>query len=113
MKKANHLNLNALQSRTLVLLQELARNPETSARDEETGDIEITSLPHAHGDHMHIGRYVVSARDASGFSNPAVWAALTRKGLAKAEYPYRLSLTPLGLSYDTGLGEPEMHDSDH
>ena len=113
MTKRNHLKLNPLQSRTLVLFQELARSPETSSVDEVTGEVTITLLPHPHGDHMHIGRYVVSARDASGFTNPAVWKALERKGLAKTDFPLRIVLTPSGLDYDTGLGELLMHDSDH
>ena len=113
MKKTNPLKLNALQARTLVLLQELARHPQTSSRDESTGEVEITQLPHAHGDHMHVGSFVVSSRDASGFANPAVWSALDRKGLIRGDFPVRLALTTLGLEYDTGLGDQFMHASDH
>ena len=113
MKKQNPLNLNALQCRTLALLQELARHPETSSRSETTGEVDITQLPHAHGDHVHVGSFVVSSRDASGFTNPAVWTALNRKSLIRADFPIRLTLTPTGLDYDTGLGKQFMHDSDH
>lgn len=113
MKKINPLKLNALQSRTLMLLQELARHPQTSSRNELTGEVDITQLPHAHGDHLHVGSFVVSSRDASGFTNPAVWAALDRKGLISADFPLRLTLTKPGLDYDTGLGEKFMHESDH
>ena len=76
--KKNSLKLNPLQLRTLALLQELARHPETSSRDPNTGEVLIAHLPHAHGDHVHVGALVVSARDASGFANAAVWAALER-----------------------------------
>ena len=40
-------------------------------------------------------------------------AVLERKGLAKAEYPHRLVLTPAGLSYDTGLADEILHRSTH
>jgi hypothetical protein len=113
MTKKNPLKLNALQSRTLVLLQELARHPRTSSRNEETGEVEISQLPHAHGDHLHVGSFVVSARDASGFYNEAVWVALQRKGLARAEFPFRITLTTSGLDYDTGLNNQFMEQSDH
>ena len=36
---------------------------------------------------MAIGRFTVSTRDASGLSNPAVWVALARKGLARTDGP--------------------------
>lgn len=113
MNKKNPLKLNPLQSRTLMLLQELARHPESSTANPATGDVEITMLPHAHGDHLHVGSFVVSSRDASGFNNEAVWAALARKGLAKATFPIRIALTPEGIAYDTGVVTQFMHDSDH
>lgn len=109
--KKNPAKLNPLQLRTLALLQELARHPETSTR-EDGGNVRITHLPHAHGDHMHVGELVVSSRDASGFSNPAVWAALERKGLAKVDFPHEIALTPEGVGYDTGL-RVEAHHADH
>ncbi|MBT6109202.1 MAG: hypothetical protein HOH64_03760, partial [Rhodospirillales bacterium] len=69
--KKNPLKLNKLQLRTLALAQILAELPDITRVDDETGDITLLQLPHAHGDHMHIGEFVVSARDASGLTNPA------------------------------------------
>ncbi len=111
--KKNPLKLNPLQLRTLALLQELARHSETSTSGPEAGAVTINQVPHAHGDHVHIGRFVVSARDASGFANPAVWRALERKGLAKADFPLAITLTPAGVAYDTGLAEALARHADH
>ncbi len=110
--KTNPLKLNPLQLRTLALLQELARHPETSKQG-GTGEIVITGLPMAHGDHLHVGSFVVSARYASGFSNPAVWIALARKGLVKDGYPADTALTAAGVAYETGLTEQLASPSDH
>ncbi len=110
--KTNPAKLNPLQLRTLALLQELARHPETSEKDAQSGLVRITHLPHAHGDHMHVGELVISSRDASGFSNPAVWAALERKGLAKADFPHEIALTADGVGYVTGL-QVEARHTDH
>jgi hypothetical protein len=111
--KKNPLKLNKLQLRTLLLFQELARHPDTSTRDESTGEVMLSTLPHAHGDHVHIGSFVVSAGDASGFSNQAVWRALERKGLARSNFPMAITLTREGLAYETGLSEKLAHQSDH
>ena len=112
--KQNPLKLNPLQLRTLALLQELARHPETCTLDPHSGEATIAHLPHAHGDHVHVGELVVSARDASGLSNPAVWAALERKGLVRGSFPHAaITLTALGLTYDTGLGGVPSAHSDH
>lgn len=111
--KTNPLKLNDLQLRTLALLQELGRHPETSKRDEALGEVTITGLPMGHGDHVHVGSFVVSARYASGFSNPAVWTALARKGLVKPGYPVATTLTAAGVAYDTGLTERLTRPSDH
>ena len=109
--KKNPLKLNALQLRTLVIAQVLAREDETALRDEATGKVTLMTLPHAHGDHFHIGQFTVPARAATGLFNDAVWKALTRKGLA-APGPGRVTLTPEGLAYDTGLGDA-FDDADH
>ena len=106
------IKLNALQKRTLALFQELARNSETSAKIEGSGDVSIMFIPEPHGNHVHIGKFVVSSKDASGFSNEKVWQALERKGLAKSEYPFRLILTRAGLDHDTGYND-EFEISDH
>ena len=111
--KPNPLKLNALQARTLGLLQELARHPESSTANESTGEVEISLLPVPHGNHMHIGDFVVSSRDASGFTNEAVWRALDRKGLAKAGFPVQITLTRDGLAYDTGIKRDILESSDH
>ena len=107
------IKLNKLQARTLTLFQELARHPETAVTDEETGEVTLNHMPHAHGDHMHIGDMVVSSRDASGLTNEAVWVALERKGLARGTFPMAITLTVEGLAYDTGLGKPVIQKSDH
>lgn len=112
--KSNPLKLNKLQARTLTLMQELARDPATGSPNVETGEVLLSSLPHPHGNHVHIGPFVVSARDISGFSNKAVWAVLERRGLVRGlEFPVALMITPLGQTYDTGLSEQLAQPSDH
>jgi hypothetical protein len=100
--KKNPLNLNALQLRTLTLLQELARLPDYSRPGNEPGSVVISGLPVAHGDHFHIGGAVVAAQHATGLRNPAVWIALERKGLVRY-LPDHAIITPLGIGYATGL----------
>jgi hypothetical protein len=111
--KKNPLKLNKLQLRTLLLFQELARHPETSTHDAITGEATLSTLPHPHGDHVHIGSFVVSSSDASGFSNKSVWRALERKGLARTNFPLSITLTKSGLDYDTGLSDRLTQPSDH
>ena len=111
--KKNPLKLNKLQLRTLALAQLLAQDPNLSQPDEATGAVVLLRLPHAHGDHLHIGRFTVSTRDASGLTNPAVWVALARKGLARSEGPIEIALTAEGLAYDTGFGNRFLNPSDH
>jgi hypothetical protein len=107
--KQNPLKLNGLQLRTLTLLQAIARVPGAAARA-PNGDIVIGQFPPAHGDHFHLGDAVVRGSDATGLYNEAVWNALARKGLARAEWPHQISLTPAGLGYETGLaGEILKH----
>jgi hypothetical protein len=111
--KRNPLNLNPLQLRTLTLLQELARlASQPAAEDDAPGGIAITELPHAHGDHFHLGDAVVAARDATGLRNPSVWAALERKGLVRP-LPETVILTPLGQQYDTGLRDAILQRAGH
>jgi len=55
----------------------------------------------------------VMTKDASGLSNPAAWAALERKGLIRASFPFAVTLTKDGLAYDTGLADQILHGSDH
>ncbi|WP_322096812.1 hypothetical protein [Paramagnetospirillum marisnigri] len=110
--KTNPLKLNPLQLKTLVLFQELARHPESSTRT-EGGDVFLSQLPHPHGDHFHVGHKVALSKDATGLANPAVWAALERKGLIKGSFPMGVSLTPAGVDYETGITHQVLHGSDH
>jgi hypothetical protein len=114
--KTNPLKLNKLQLRTLALAQVLANDPKSGRRDDVSGEVTLMSLPRPHGDHVHIGGFVVAARDASGFANPAVWMVLARKGLTRSADPNGLigvTLTADGLNYDTGLGDRFVAASDH
>jgi hypothetical protein len=111
--KRNPLNLNPLQLKTLTLLQELARTAGKPTTEDEERGVAITELPHAHGDHFHLGEAVVAARDANGLRNPSVWAALERKGLIRPKLPEAVILTPLGQEYDTGLRDTILHRASH
>lgn len=111
--KKNPLKLNKLQLRTLALSQVLAAQDGIAQKNEETGAVTLTQLPHAHGDHVHVGPFVVSSRDASGFANPAVWVALRRKGLVADEAGIGVTLTREGVEYDTGLSDKFIEQSDH
>jgi hypothetical protein len=110
--KRNPLGLNSLQLKTLALLQQLARLRDYSQPDGEQGSIVLTRLPYPHGDHFHIGEAVVASRDATGLRNPAVWAALERKGLILSTPPTAV-VTALGLDYETGLRETILHWANH
>jgi hypothetical protein len=110
--KRNPLGLNPLQLKTLALLQALALLPD-SRPGEEDGSSLLTSLPDPHGDHFHLGDAVVAARDATGLRNPAVWAALERKGLVKTDFPASATLLAAGRDYDTGLKDAILHRSEH
>ena len=113
--KINPAKLNPLQLRTLTLLQELARiaGKPAAAEDGEPGSLAITEVPHAHGDHFHLGEAVVSARDATGLRNASVFAALERKGLVRTKFPEALILTPAGQEYDTGLRDTILRRGSH
>ena len=110
--KKNPLNLNPLQLKTLVLFQELARYPELATRNEE-GDAFLSQIPHPHGDHFHIGRKVVSSKDATGLSNQAAWVALERKGLIRSGFPDSVVVTKAGIEYDSGIADQILHGSNH
>jgi len=111
--KLNPLKLNPLQLRTLTLLQMLARDPQSAATGPGRGEITVERFPQAHGSHLHLGAGVVSARDASGLFNEKVWHALERKGLARADWPHRVTLTSSGIDYETGLADTLLHASPH
>jgi len=112
-KKNNPLNLNPLQLRTLTLLQALASLPDHSSPGHDAGSVRVEGLPHAHGDHFHVGPWAVLARDATGLSNEAAWIALERKGLIKSMFPLACEITKAGLDYDTGLKDQILHGSSH
>ena len=88
-------------------------DPEIATRNPDSNEIFLSEIPHPHGDHFHIGRKVVSSRDATGLSNEAVWVALQRKGLIKSFFPGSVIITPEGLLYDTGLAQEILHESGH
>jgi hypothetical protein len=111
--KQNPLKLNPLQLRTLTVLQALARLPDASSRGPNAGDVTIERFPQAHGDHLHLGDAVVSAKDITGLYIDKVWHALERKGLARADWPHRITLTQTGLDYETGLAEEILRRSPH
>ncbi|HAA92566.1 MAG TPA: hypothetical protein DCS82_06610 [Rhodospirillaceae bacterium] len=111
--KKNPLRLNKLQLRTLALAQVMAADETLSSRNDDTGEVTLLQLPRPHGNHVHIGRFVVSARDVSGFTNPAVWKALERKELARAEDALTIVITSTGVEYDTGLSDRFLTPSDH
>jgi hypothetical protein len=112
--KKNPLNLNALQLKTLTLLQELAQLPDhSSPAKDEPGAVLVQNLPHPHGDHFHIGAAVAASADATGLGNVAVWVALERKGLIRSIFPMAAVVTPAGLAYETGLKDAILHRAHH
>jgi len=110
--KINPLKLNPLQLRTLTLMQAIARVP-SAAKQTANGEVTIMQFPQAHGDHFHLGDAVVAGKDATGLYNEAVWNALTRKGLARAEWPHQITLTTEGVAYDTGLAGEILRRTNH
>ena len=111
--KKNPLNLNPLQLKTLTLFQALSQMEGIAAPHDDPGHIMISHMPRPHGDHFHLGPYMVRAQDASGLSNESVWTALERKKLIKSLFPVACVLTPAGGSYETGLKEQILHQGGH
>jgi hypothetical protein len=111
--RPNPKKLNPLQLRTLAILQAIARQPSLADPPHQDGTVEIHTLPHRHGDHLHVGAAVVSARDASGLDNPNVLNALARKGLVRHGPTGLLCMTLEGLTYPTGLAATVLHGADH
>jgi hypothetical protein len=109
----NPLKLNPLQLRTLALLQALARLPGVASAGPRNGEVTVERFPSVHGDHFHVGDAVVAAKDATGLYNENVWNALERKGLARADWPHRLTLTTEGLQYETALGDEIFRRAEH
>ena len=110
--RTNPLKLNRLQCKTLVLLQTLAELPRYATQGPEEGETVIASMPPAHGDHFHLGSWIVLARDATGLGNSSVRAALIRRGLVR-DAAGRTVLTAAGKDYETGMSEAILHGSDH
>lgn len=111
--RSNPLQLNPLQLRTLTILQQMARSPRHAAPPDDTGAVRVGNFPDPHGDHYHIGDAMVLGRDATGLHNPAVFAALGRKGLVREAVPGSAVVTAAGLAYDTGLTDRLLHRADH
>ena len=115
--RKNPLNLNPLQLKTLTLFQALSQIEGVAAPHQdpsgESGHILISHMPHPHGDHFHLGPYLVRAQDASGLGNESVWVALERKKLIKSLFPMACVLTPAGNSYETGLKNQILHQGGH
>ena len=109
----NPQKLNPLQLRTLAILQALAQAPGASTRGPGVGEVTIERFPQAHGDHVHLGDAVVSGKDITGLYNENVWHALERKGLARADWPHRITLTAPGLEYQTGHGDELLRRAAH
>ena len=68
--RPNPKRLNPLQLRALALLQALARKRAFANPPEPDRTVSIHTLPHAHGDHFHVGPVVVSVRDAQASVTP-------------------------------------------
>jgi hypothetical protein len=111
--RANTRKLNALQLKTLAILQAMARDRDFADPADAGGLVSIHTLPHAHGDHVHIGGKVVSVRDATGLGNQNVMNALARKGLLMMTSAGLPTLTAEGLGYETGVADRTLHGSDH
>ena len=113
MMRSNPSKLNALQLKTLAILQALAAERAFAEPPDGDGATLIHSTPPAHGNHFHIGAAAVLARDATGLGNRSVMNALMRKGLLLASPAGQPVLTPEGLAYDTGIAGQILHRADH
>jgi hypothetical protein len=111
--RPNPKRLNPLQLRTLAVLQALAREPAFANSPGPDGTVSIHTLPHAHGDHFHVGPATVSMRDATGLGNSSVLNALARKGLVLAGRSGWPVLTAEGLAYNTGVAADILQGDDH
>jgi hypothetical protein len=111
--KRNPLKLNPLQLRTLTILQALTHVADAGESGPGEGEHTIRRFPSRHADHFHVAEFVVSGSDATGVFNEAVWNALTRKGLARSEWPNAITLTADGIGYDTGMADEILHASGH
>jgi len=110
-KFLNPLRLNPLQLKTLALLQILAGQHQEAEQNQD--GIVVRHFPSAHGDHFHVGHYVLSGQELSGLGNVSVWTVLERKGLIKSYYPEYAVLTPAGQTYDTSAAQKIWHQHAH
>ena len=111
--RQNPLKLNPLQLRTLTVLQALSRLAGAAVDGPGPGEVTVERFPNAHGDHFHLGDATVAGKDMTGLYNEKVWHALERKGLARADYPHRITLTIAGREYNTGLYDEILHHHAH
>lgn len=111
--RPNPKKLNPLQLKTLAILQAMAREQAFADPPDQDGTVSIHSLPHRHGDHIHVGAAVVSARDATGLGNRNVLNALARKSLLRHGPAGLPRVTPEGLGYPTGLDAVILQSTDH
>jgi hypothetical protein len=111
--KKNPLKLNPLQLRTLTVLQLLAEMPGAGQAGPQAGEATISRFPTPHGDHLHLGDFIVGVKDATGLQNKAVWNALTRKGLARSDWPRAIVLTQEGRSYQTDMSQKIVSRAEH
>lgn len=112
-QRPNPLKLNPLQLKTLAILQAVARVEGAAEPPDAEGRVALRQLPRPHGDHFHVGEAVVMSRDATGLGNPAVWAALERKGLLARSGDGRPMLTAAALGYRTGVDGQILHRASH
>ena len=108
--RPNPLRLNRLQCKTLALLQALAALPRYAVEGPGEGETVIASMPPAHGDHFHLGPWIVLARDTTGLGNSSVRTALIRRGLVR-DAGGRTVLTAAGRDYETGVAGSILHRS--
>ena len=111
--RPNPKKLNALQLKTLAILQAIARQPAFAGPPGPDGTVSIHTRPYRHGDHLHVGAAVIAARDATGLDNPNVINALARKGLLHHGPAGLPSLTAEGREYPTGIDAAVVHAADH
>lgn len=107
--RVNPLRLNALQLKTLVILQQLARQQEPGAQPTEDGAVRVPVLPRAHHGHFHLGDRIVMVKDCTGLTNNAVFNALGRKELIRPGAEGELLLTAEGRNYPTGMDDQILH----
>ena len=111
--RANPRKLNALQLKTVAILQALAAERDFADPPDGDGAVLIHTMPLAHGNHFHIGSAAVLARDATGLGNRNVMNALMRRGLLLASPVGQPVLTAEGVAYDTGIAAQILHPTDH